>query len=78
MYIVNAGPGFKFLWPAAQKFLDAKTIAKIHVRFCSIYFCPLLLSTSLAVFNRLTHILFNLQVLDPKSLGKLLEAIDPW
>ncbi|KAL8469554.1 hypothetical protein ACS0TY_032410 [Phlomoides rotata] len=46
MYIVNAGPGFKFLWPAAQKFLDAKTIAKIHV-------------------------------LDPKSLGRLLEAIDP-
>ncbi|KAI4307788.1 hypothetical protein L6164_030933 [Bauhinia variegata] len=46
MYIVNAGPGFKkMLWPAAQKFLDAKTIAKI-------------------------------QVLDPKSLGKLLEVID--
>ena len=33
MYIVNAGPGFKkMLWPAAQKFLDAKTVAKIHVR----------------------------------------------
>ncbi|XP_065863032.1 phosphatidylinositol/phosphatidylcholine transfer protein SFH13 [Euphorbia lathyris] len=32
MYIVNAGPGFKkMLWPAAQKFLDAKTIAKIQV-----------------------------------------------
>ncbi|CAK9148922.1 unnamed protein product [Ilex paraguariensis] len=47
MFIVNAGPGFKkMLWPAAQKFLDAKTIAKI-------------------------------QVLDSKSLGKLLEAIDP-
>ncbi|XP_055962203.1 phosphatidylinositol/phosphatidylcholine transfer protein SFH13-like [Mercurialis annua] len=46
MYIVNAGPGFKkMLWPAAQKFLDAKTIAKI-------------------------------QVLDPKSLPKLLEVID--
>ncbi|XP_071935884.1 phosphatidylinositol/phosphatidylcholine transfer protein SFH13-like isoform X2 [Coffea arabica] len=46
MFIVNAGPGFKkVLWPAAQKFLDAKTIAKI-------------------------------QVLEPKSLGKLLEAID--
>ncbi|KAL6567670.1 hypothetical protein OROGR_001338 [Orobanche gracilis] len=47
MYIVNAGPGFKrVLWPAAQQFLDAKTIAKIHV-------------------------------LDSKSLGKLLEVIDP-
>uniref|UniRef100_M1C0S7 Transporter n=1 Tax=Solanum tuberosum TaxID=4113 RepID=M1C0S7_SOLTU len=47
MFIVNAGPGFKkMLWPAAQKFLDAKTIAKI-------------------------------QVLDPKSLGKLHEVIDP-
>ncbi|KAL7088218.1 hypothetical protein ACP275_13G114800 [Erythranthe tilingii] len=47
MYIVNAGPGFKrLLWPAAQKFLDTKTMAKIHV-------------------------------LDPKSLGKLLEAVDP-
>ncbi|XP_004294878.1 PREDICTED: phosphatidylinositol/phosphatidylcholine transfer protein SFH13-like [Fragaria vesca subsp. vesca] len=46
MYIVNAGPGFKkMLWPAAQKFLDVKTIAKI-------------------------------QVLEPKSLYKLLEVID--
>ncbi|EEF30632.1 transporter, putative [Ricinus communis] len=46
MYIVNAGPGFKkMLWPAAQKFLDAKTISKI-------------------------------QVLEPKSLPKLLEVID--
>ncbi|XP_031257551.1 phosphatidylinositol/phosphatidylcholine transfer protein SFH13-like [Pistacia vera] len=46
MYIVNAGSGFKkMLWPAAQKFLDAKTLAKI-------------------------------QVLEPKSLGKLLEVID--
>lgn len=33
MYIVNAGTGFKkFLWPAAQKFLDAKTVAKIQVQ----------------------------------------------
>ncbi|KAL6538509.1 hypothetical protein OROGR_012497 [Orobanche gracilis] len=47
MYVVNAGPGFKkVLWPASQKFLDPKTIAKI-------------------------------QVLDPKSLGKLLDVIDP-
>ncbi|KAA8523496.1 hypothetical protein F0562_009919 [Nyssa sinensis] len=46
MFIVNAGPAFKkMLWPAAQKFLDAKTIAKI-------------------------------QVLEPKSLSKLLETID--
>ncbi|PON47204.1 CRAL-TRIO lipid binding domain containing protein [Parasponia andersonii] len=46
MYIINAGPGFKkILWPTAQKFLDAKTIAKI-------------------------------QVLEPKSLFKLLEVID--
>ncbi|KAM7252441.1 hypothetical protein ACFE04_024324 [Oxalis oulophora] len=47
MFIVNAGTGFKkMLWPAAQKFLDPKTIAKI-------------------------------QVLDPRSLGKLQEVIDP-
>ncbi|XP_027330307.1 phosphatidylinositol/phosphatidylcholine transfer protein SFH13-like isoform X2 [Abrus precatorius] len=46
MYVVNAGPGFKkMLWPAAQKFLDSKTIAKI-------------------------------QILEPKSLYKLLEVID--
>ncbi|KAM7269818.1 hypothetical protein ACFE04_025315 [Oxalis oulophora] len=32
MFIVNAGIGFKkVLWPAAQKFLDPKTIAKIQV-----------------------------------------------
>ncbi|KAI7734431.1 hypothetical protein M8C21_004080 [Ambrosia artemisiifolia] len=47
MFIVNASSTFKnCLWPAAQKFLDAKTIAKI-------------------------------QVLEPKSLSKLQEAIDP-
>ncbi|KAK7271405.1 hypothetical protein RJT34_27271 [Clitoria ternatea] len=46
MYVVNAGPGFKkILWPAAQKFLDSKTIAKI-------------------------------QILEPKSLYKLLEVVD--
>ncbi|KAK2385887.1 Sec14p phosphatidylinositol transfer family protein [Trifolium repens] len=32
MYIVNAGTGFrKMLWPAAQKFLDPKTISKIQI-----------------------------------------------
>ncbi|XP_022892231.1 phosphatidylinositol/phosphatidylcholine transfer protein SFH13-like [Olea europaea var. sylvestris] len=32
MFIVNAGLGFKkVIWPAAQKFLDAKTTAKIQV-----------------------------------------------
>ncbi|GJR72209.1 phosphatidylinositol/phosphatidylcholine transfer protein SFH13-like protein [Tanacetum coccineum] len=47
MFVVNASSTFKkYLWPAAQKFLDAKTIPKI-------------------------------QVLEPKSLGKLLEAVDP-
>ncbi|KAL6967470.1 Phosphatidylinositol/phosphatidylcholine transfer protein sfh13 [Sarracenia purpurea var. burkii] len=46
MFIVNAGTGFKkMLWPAAQKCLDPKTIAKI-------------------------------QVLEPKSLSKLLEVIE--
>ena len=46
MFIVNAGFGFRSLiWPAAQKFLDPVTIAKI-------------------------------QVLEPKSLSKLLETID--
>ncbi|TKY49898.1 Phosphatidylinositol/phosphatidylcholine transfer protein SFH13 [Spatholobus suberectus] len=46
MYVVNAGSGFKtMLWPAAQKFLDSKTIAKI-------------------------------QILEPKSLYKLLEVIE--
>ncbi|KAL8505374.1 hypothetical protein ACS0TY_016565 [Phlomoides rotata] len=32
MYVVNAGPGFKKVaWPAAQKFLDSKSIAKVDV-----------------------------------------------
>lgn len=46
MFVVNAGSAFKkVLWPAAMKFLEAKTIAKI-------------------------------QVLESKSLGKLLEYVD--
>ena len=74
MYIVNAGPGFKkMLWPAAQKFLDAKTIAKIQVKdmvrpIISHSNCPVAFSD---------HIyLQKLQVLEPKSLSKLLEVID--
>ena len=50
MYIVNAGPGFKkMLWPAAQKFLDAKTIGKINVKDIALgilLFIPLLLLPS--------------------------------
>lgn len=74
MYIVNAGPGFKkMLWPAAQKFLDVKTISKIQVKdivqpvassfpfSCSLDFC----------INCI-----KIQVLEPKSLSKLLEVID--
>lgn len=33
MFVVNAGSAFKkVLWPAAMKFLEAKTIAKIQVK----------------------------------------------
>lgn len=42
MFVVNAGPGFKkMLWPAAQKFLDPKTIAKIQVKgiYINIHTC---------------------------------------
>ena len=54
MYIVNAGPGFKkMLWPAAQKFLDAKTIGKINVKDIALgilLFIPFLLLPSLLNF----------------------------
>ncbi|XP_042065069.1 phosphatidylinositol/phosphatidylcholine transfer protein SFH13-like isoform X3 [Salvia splendens] len=86
MYIVNAGPGFKkVLWPAAQKFLDPKTVAKIHVM--DIYILPL--DTRFCLFSHppflfylpqiidYTCLLYVVQVFDPKSLSKLLEVIDP-
>lgn len=76
MYIVNAGPAFKkMLWPAAQKFLDAKTIAKIQVKHYNL---------QLTVFHTLFflksywyYITFpKFQVLEPKSLCKLMDNID--
>lgn len=78
MYIVNAGTGFKkVLWPAAQKFLDTKTLSKIHVRR-SIILSNLISVCPLSSGFKLISTFFVGQVLDPKSLGKLLEAIDPW
>nr|XP_027113158.1 phosphatidylinositol/phosphatidylcholine transfer protein SFH13-like isoform X2 [Coffea arabica] len=80
MFIVNAGPGFKkVLWPAAQKFLDAKTIAKIQARLCASLSLSLSLSLSFYLYcgsDSIKSHCPNLQVLEPKSLGKLLEAID--
>jgi len=64
MYVVNAGSGFKkMLWPAAQKFLDSKTIAKIQVKniifrlqliFHMIYFCS---ATDLAFISQISRFL---------------------
>ncbi|KAH7445910.1 hypothetical protein KP509_01G028100 [Ceratopteris richardii] len=31
VYIINAGPGFKFLWNTVKRLLDTKTVAKITV-----------------------------------------------
>lgn len=76
MYIVNAGPGFKkMLWPAAQKFLDVKTIAKIQVKVIALTVWPCNISISSFSFEYCTDYL-NIQVLEPKSLYKLLEVID--
>lgn len=75
MYIINASPGFKkMLWPAAQKFLDAKTIGKIQVRDLTFgwryFICPL------PEVLLIIHFSLKFQVLEPKSLCKLLDTID--
>ena len=48
MFIVNAGFGFRSLiWPAAQKFLDPVTIAKIQVMYYRLFFYLLSTATNL-------------------------------
>lgn len=75
MYIVNAGPGFKkMLWPAAQKFLDAKTIGKIQVK--DMVRRPIISQSNIPAASSDCIYFKKLQVLDPKSLSKLLEVID--
>lgn len=78
MYVVNAGPGFKkVLWPAAQKFRDPKTIAKIQVMDIQSVKQSLFCFFKLLQLQLFKLCSLHLQILDPKSLGKLLEVIDP-
>jgi hypothetical protein len=69
LFIVNAGNGFKMLWKALGAFLDARTLAKIHVR---------ILKTQLHFASQAARIkcLFQLQVLGYNYLSNLLEVID--
>lgn len=72
MFIVNAGIGFRnFLWPASQKLLDPMTIAKIQVMNITLvlYIYP-------PICCQQPFITCITQVLEPRSLSKLLEAID--
>lgn len=71
MFIVNAGIGFRnFLWPAAQKLVDPMTIAKIQVMIIALV---LSICSPICCQRLITCIT---QVLEPRSLSKLLEAID--